>query len=301
MSVKVASNRLIVPSITKSAAFYQHILSGISDYQKLGDRLIQEASRAQAFRHADRIEELALVLSNIPIKEYRLIGQYYIGWAGYLRGERPRKVFEEVLEQSQRYKAKALISLAVIEAHRGDYTSELAYYNEALKYADNPSSKIDILRGIAAVKAKEGFNKQSLRDLERMWPLVRYGDLKVYHDYLNSYAVELLEAGRIEEAGNISRIVLASPYAFAYPEWRETGQEIAGRGYRSRGQVSVEFQPDPPNLKHLPEREAGPVHAAYWGISIAFKSGKRRWLKKATVIQKTMTRTTRTIPTKSLS
>jgi hypothetical protein len=44
----------------------------------------------------------------------------------------------------------------------------------------------------------------------------------VYYDYMNSFAVELCEVGRLEEAKNVSLIVLASPFAPAYPEWRET-------------------------------------------------------------------------------
>jgi hypothetical protein len=49
-----------------------------------------------------------------------------------------------------------------------------------------------------------------------------------------------MQIGRIEEARNIIRIPLASPYAAAYPEWRETGDEIALRGWRpSRSLVSI--------------------------------------------------------------
>src|ERR1051325_4080194 len=66
---------------------------------------------------------------------------------------------------------------------------------------------------------------------------------KVYYDYLNSYTVELTEAGRLEEAQNICRVILASPYAFAYPEWRETEQDLVLRGYKSRSSVSVTQQP----------------------------------------------------------
>ncbi len=76
---------------------------------------------------------------------------------------------------------------------------------------------------------------------------------------LNSYAVELGEAGRIEEAANISKIVLASPFAFAYPEWRETGQELALKGYKSRSVISV-LKPalDKDNVVPLPVVESSP-------------------------------------------
>ena len=61
--------------------------------------------------------------------------------------------------------------------------------------------------------------------------------LHVYYDYLDNLAVELCEVGRLEEARNISQIVLASPFAPAYPEWSETSDEIAGRGRRASRSV----------------------------------------------------------------
>ena len=57
-------------------------------------------------------------------------------------------------------------------------------------------------------------------------PLARYSQPHLYFVYLNSLAVELGEAGRKYEARNIIRHVIASPFAFAYPEWRETGEDL---------------------------------------------------------------------------
>src|SRR5215217_1749750 len=131
MSVKVASNRFIEPSI-RFGDLYQHVLKNILSFQKLGDRLIQEADAARSFRQTDTIKEMGRLLSNIPIREYQLIGQYYIGLADCLKGESPRELLEEVVEYSATYKAKALISLAVIEAQRGDYSSELYWFTQAL-------------------------------------------------------------------------------------------------------------------------------------------------------------------------
>lgn len=186
MTVKVANSRFITSSITRFGALYQHVFTSVSGFQKLGDTLIQEANTAQAFRQIDKIEEMGRMLSNIPLRQYQLIGQYYIGLAGSLKGETPRALLEEVVEYSDAYRAKALISIAVIEARKGDYVSELRRFTEALKYANTPSTKIEALRGIAIVIAKEGFNKQSLKDVEAILPLAHYGDVRVCHDYLNS-------------------------------------------------------------------------------------------------------------------
>ncbi len=50
----------------------------------------------------------------------------------------------------------------------------------------------------------------------------------VLYFYLNSLAVELGAAGRIAEARNVCNVVLASPFAMAYPECRETAEELKG-------------------------------------------------------------------------
>jgi tetratricopeptide (TPR) repeat protein len=255
MSVKVANNRFIVSSLERCAKLYQQLFKNVSSFQELGNRLVKATETAQAFRQIEMVEELALLLSNFPLKEFRLIGQYYRGWCMYRSGREARGIFEEVLEKSETYKAKALMTIGALEAKTGNFESELKYFIEALKHSDSIATSIKILRGIAASKAKEGYHKHALKDLERIAPYFSYAYLQTPYDCWNSYAVELLEVGRIQEARNISNIVLASSYAFAYPEWRETGQDLALRGYKSRSTVSV-IQRIPGNLLYLPKREA---------------------------------------------
>jgi tetratricopeptide (TPR) repeat protein len=238
MSVKVANSLFIVSSL-KHVALYQQLFRNLSDFQTWGKRIIQGAEQAQMLRQTERMEECGLILSNSPIKEHSLIGQYYLGWSAHLKGQEAKRTFENVLESSKTYKPRALIALAAVESSQGNYSQELRCFNETLRLTDNPSIALDTYRGIAIMKAREGFHKQSLADLERLLPLAKYASHKIYYTYLNSYAVELMEIGRIDEATNISKIVLASPYAFAYPEWRETGADIARRGYKSRSSVPV--------------------------------------------------------------
>ena len=258
MSVKVANSRFINSSLQKSAGFYQQLFREISGFHELGQSLVRQAEVAQSLRQVDRVEEIALVLSNLPLKEHRLIGNYYQAWL-QRREYNARQVFESVLEQSKTYKAKALISLAASESYTGNYETELSYFTQALKVTDNPSLIVESSRAIAVVKAKEGNHDKAIKDLERMYPLVKHSAPNFYYQYLNSFSVELAEVGRIEEAANISRIVLASPFVFAYPEWRETGAEIALRGYKSRSSVPVIQSFLAPkkaqNVLRLPERE----------------------------------------------
>ncbi len=257
MSVRVANSRFIVSS--KSALVYQRLLKNVSDFQGLGNRLIQEAEIAQSFRQTKTLTELSIILSNLPLSEYRLIGQYYLGWCGYCKGENTREVIEQVVEKSKTYKVKALVCLGAVEDANGDYASAAKYNSEALKYAHSPSLIAQASRGVALLKAKQGDNRQALKEIENIWPVVKRADSHVYHQYLNSFAVELGEAGRIVEAQDICRVLLASPYAFTYPEWRETGQELALRGYKSRSVISV-LKPalDKNNVVPLPVVESSP-------------------------------------------
>jgi tetratricopeptide (TPR) repeat protein len=254
MSVEVASNRFIVSSIAKSAAFYQQINANVSEFHKLGAWLSSHADKLQAFRQTDKLETIAEVLSNLPLQEYRLKGQYYLAWCRYRNGENTRSSFELVVEKSDAFREKGLISLAALEIAQKDYTTAIKHYEEAIRRAKSPGTLIAAARSIAVFKADHGDHKQALKELQALYPITLYAEPKTYYDYLNSLAVELAEAGEYEAATKASRIVLASPYAFAYPEWRETGQDLALRGYKSRSSVRVKTIPG--NLLYLPEREA---------------------------------------------
>ena len=265
MSVKVANSRFITSSLK---GLYKYLTYHLSSFQALGERLIHEAETAQAFRQTEKLEELGLILSNFPVKEYRLAGQYYIGWSMSRKGQDAQELFEKVVEESNTYRARALIDLGSRQARKGDFSSSIPYYKEALKYSQNAYTIIQAERSIAAAKGVEGHHIKALKDLNRIAPLVRYSPPIERFQYLNSIAVELAEVGRIEEASNISRIVLASPYAFAYPEWRETGQDLDLRGYKSRSSVPViQSFYKPAKVQHekiqnvlsFPERNTAPV------------------------------------------
>jgi tetratricopeptide (TPR) repeat protein len=253
MSVKVANSRFISFSLQRFGELYQHLLSGISSFEELGNRLIKQADLARTMRRTDVLDEVVVMLTALPMQEHQLIGQYYKGLSKYLKGGTPQGIFEQVFEKSSSYKAKSLIALAALEARKSNYESELQFFTQALKFADSLPTLLEIYRSIAVVKAKEGFHQRSINELESISPYIRYAGPYHYCQYLNSYAVELGEVGRIEEAQKVSRITLASPFAFAYPEWRETEQDLALLGYKSRSSVRVKTIPG--NLLYLPERE----------------------------------------------
>jgi hypothetical protein len=260
MSVRVANNRFISLSLI---AKYRQFLGGVSNIVELGKHLTLAAETAQLMWQTDAVREYGLILSNLPVKEYQLIGQYYLGWYAYCNGDDVTpSLFENIFDRSKTYKAKSLITLGALTGAKQDLESEMRYYQEALKHSDLATS-IRIARAIAIVKSKEGFHKSAIRSLESVLPILKFAQPQIYYDSLNSFAVELGEVGRIEEANNICKVVLASPYVFAYPQWRETGADIARRGYKSRSSVPIIQSFSEPekiqNVLYMPERNSAPV------------------------------------------
>src|SRR2546422_1147733 len=82
---------------------------------------------------------------------------------------------------------------------------------------------------MSLLKSVEGFHRSAIADLERFLPLVRLAPLKARLDCLNSYAVELSEVGRLQEAESVSSLVIASPLSRYYPEWQETFSDVKAK------------------------------------------------------------------------
>ena len=200
----------------------------MSSYQQLGHRILKEIKTASVFRQDEKVEELSKILMNIPIKEYQLIGAYYFAWRYCREDVSQAKTLEKIAEQSHTYKAQALLMRAAIEGYQGNTESEFYFYTEALKTHPDLSEYIKALIAIAVIKSKEGFHNAALKELESLLPLIRYAEPLVYFDFLNSYAVELNEVGRKQEARNVIKHVLESPLIIAYPEWQETAEEVKG-------------------------------------------------------------------------
>src|ERR1044072_3282106 len=223
MSKDTDKSLFIFPSMPR---LYQHLLAGYASYEALGSRIIQQIKAAHAFRQVEQVRELAGILINIPIKEYQLIAQYYLVWCKCRDYEYPTETLERIVEQTKTYKTKALFSRGAVEWYKGENEAAIYFYTEALKTSPTISEYVDLSRTIAVLKATEGFHKSALMDLENLVPLIRHAEPRLYYDFLNSYAVELGEAGRKDEARNIVRHVLASPFIHAYPEWRETAIDL---------------------------------------------------------------------------
>ena len=235
----------------------------------LAEKLIVVADQAFAFRQMDAVEQASDILLNLPLpREFKSIAHYYKAFCVKRRGQfdEARARFERVADEATpRFKTRAIIALGSLELTRGDVQSAISLYVEggrAIMRARefDPLAAFYTQSSLAILKSFDGDHSGALADLERMLPLARaIGSTypALYNNYLNSRAVDLLEVGQIAEAQNLSNIVLASPYADAYPEYRETSIDIALRARRaSRSVVSlVQLGLNAQNVLRLPSSE----------------------------------------------
>jgi hypothetical protein len=62
---------------------YQRLLNGAVAYEQVGKRIVKEIKAAEAFRQVDTVRGLASILITNPIREYRLIAEYYLVWCQF--------------------------------------------------------------------------------------------------------------------------------------------------------------------------------------------------------------------------
>lgn len=167
----------------------------------------------------------------------------------------PASVLEEIIEQTQTYKTKALFSRGALEWYKGKTEAAMYFYKEALKTSPTISEYIDLSRTIAVLKSQEGFHKSAIKDLENLIPVMRYAEPRLYYDLLNSYAVELNEVGRLQEAANVSKLAVASPFGPYYPEWQETYSEVNQKLPKRRSTVAISI----PKSKRSPKPKPQPA------------------------------------------
>ncbi len=215
------------------------MLSGILSFQHLGNRLIQLAEQAHAFRQFDKVKEIGQLLSNIPIKNYQAIGHYFLGVAANSMGngdqDKAKRLFEIAVDTApDAYKIKSVLSLGALAFNRLNFDSALYFYQEPIKAGKLSIASIHAIRAISHLKSIEGSHNQAVKDLESVLPLIKHMPPQHYYDFLNSYAVELGEVGRMDEAENVSRLTIASPFAPYYPEWQSTFSEIKASRKRPR-------------------------------------------------------------------
>lgn len=198
-------------------------------------RLIQLADLAYGRRDLDMLADLSALLYGLPGGEAQSAGLYY--QAIILRRAGKYEASKRLLEQvsahaSPSTQARALQTLGTVYEAQSQWSEAARLYTEALRAARGVDSlaAYRALGQLAVMKSIAGDHRQSLADIQSLWPIARlltpqHPDL--FFQFHNSLAVELAAVGKIDEAREASRIAVASPVAHAYPEWQETAAEIA--------------------------------------------------------------------------
>ena len=228
--------------------------------------LIAKAEHAHALRDQSAIRKAGASLLSIG-SDCETIGLYYYALSLIRIGDHTQA--EILLSQvisfgSDLFKRKSLITFGGNRYDNHNYSASSEAFKEAgrIKTTDL-ASELRRSKMLAVLKSREGDHQGALTDLEKLQPLAKEVCSQhpvLYYDHLNSLAVELGELGRIEEARNICQVALASPFAIAYPEWRETGKELELRAYKpSRSKVFLK--------KSLPLRASNVFYLEDWKMA----------------------------------
>ena len=241
-----SGNSLALQDTSAQGSYYQRLacflsyrcIYTIDNYESLGRQLADIAHHAYLIRQEDLVEQASQMMLALPIsRELKRVAQYYQARRTMRKGniDSARKLLEGVIaEATPRYRARALLTIGATYYERGEIDSTLPFYIAAGKAATDCDllTLAESQQMIAVVRSLHGDHKQALDDLERLFPLIRYISKHyptAYYNFLNSFAIELSEVGRIDEARRVCQITLASPFSAAYPNWLETRNELEAK------------------------------------------------------------------------
>jgi tetratricopeptide (TPR) repeat protein len=174
-------------------------------FELLGRQLAAIARHAYFARQMDTVEQASQLMLALPLsKEQTTMAQYYQAICTWKQMQ--HQDVEQIIEAaSPNYQAQGLFSIGTIHHRQGQLEAALSHYLAAAHTA----REHDLLtfaasqKMVAVIRSIYGDHHQALNDLEHLFPLVRAIARHCpvfYHDFLNSYAVELGEVGRINEA-----------------------------------------------------------------------------------------------------
>jgi hypothetical protein len=207
-------------------------------FELLGRQLAAIARNAYFARQTEVMKEASQLMLALPLsKELKSAALYYHALCTWKRGDadEAQRILSHVIDAaSAPYRAQGFLSTGGIYFVQGKIEAALPHYLAAARFAgeNDLQTLATAQRMIAVVRSIYGDHQQAIGDLERLFPVVRaiakhYPTC--YYDFLNSYAIELGEVGRIAEAQNVCAVTLASPFAAAYPEYIQTRDELAAK------------------------------------------------------------------------
>jgi hypothetical protein len=262
------------PGTLSHPALYQVILRSLTQAERshekraaLASQLVSLAEQSYLFRELETVDAASHLLVQLPLpRQYASVGRYYqaLRLQQFGRGDldKSRRLLEHVAGDAPVfYRTRAMVSLGANAWFRGDLDTAFLLYQDATRVAPHDFlcaaySTLHARKILAVAASLNGDHRGSLRLLEDLSPLasmLRASQPLGYYEYLNSLAVELGEANRLEEASYFSTLVLSSPFASVHPGWLETHTDLTRRARRRASCVTV---PDPDayqadNVLHL--------------------------------------------------
>ena len=285
------------------------VARGFQTDQTLADfagKLASVADHAYGTRQFDIVGCVSRLFLMLPLsRQLESVGQYYLalslnrGSSGDIA--RAGCLFEWVADNgSSQYRARAILALGTNSCAAGDYQTAMSFYREVMRMvahdqAFDPVTFYFTGRMTAVIRGMNGDHQGAVADLESILPSARMASALqpyAYYDYLNTLAVEMAEAGRLEQARRASQVALASPYASAYHEWHETLDEINLKTRRaSRSIVRVSQAPseerDSPtqilswSADHVRQANPAPRRANHSASIISLQDWKKKVEKKS--------------------
>jgi tetratricopeptide (TPR) repeat protein len=219
--------QLLTANVFKAADHHQQVA-------ELTSRLIRLAEQAFTVRDWPQLEQTARMLFLVESPAAQSAALVYLAIVSNRRGNQgeARALLDLISPDApQSITARALLTRGVIFEQENNLTEASCCYVEAARAARgaNTFALTSSLFQLSSVKSSQGDHKQALADLHALLPIVRLAAcehprwLPIYH---NELAVELAALGRIDEARAHSRFAIASPFAPAYQEWRETAEGL---------------------------------------------------------------------------
>jgi tetratricopeptide (TPR) repeat protein len=258
-----ASNNLVLTSFSslkRLAEFEQQRISHAGLYQGITQNLIRGlntdralagfasnlasvADAAYLIRQFDVVGYVGRLLLNLPLsRRFEGIGDYYqaLSLNQGTRGDTVGAgcIFDRIADSAPlKYRARAMLALGANFFTAGDRQTAMSFYLEVMRIVtrhrvSDPMTLYTASRMTAVIKGMEDDHRGAVADLEAMVSLARTAGSRqpyAFYDYLNTLAVELGELGRLDQARRASEIAIASPFARAYPEWRETFKDIEAK------------------------------------------------------------------------
>lgn len=244
---------------TKSARFISHLIA--SEMKQRLQSLTFRAERARSVRDFVEVGSIAHSLRDLPLpQDLQGIALYYQACADKESGgpeilaaltESPLSVL-----RARAHLAIGTNALRVSDLSLADRCYQRARAEFARCEAPDLIGVLHLGQMEAIVTARSGNHPEALSNLQGLWGLARVimRSLPVVgYVVMNSVATELGANGQPEFAASLIERVVESPFAWIYPEWLETREEIFQLNRGRRFFPGGEAPPAPPETIHIPE------------------------------------------------